>query len=114
VLYRRRLVLQLLVTILRNHSFPYFNSVKHDPRYFWQPGRLKRVQAIGWTVEEHGLAQVSCNISDCTVTKLHEVFEEVCKDATVSDDFQDNLESSAARCRFSPGMPRDRRLHVAD
>ena len=48
-----------------------------------QRGRLKCVQAIGWYLEESGICQVSTNITDCDVTKLHQVFEEVKKDAKV-------------------------------
>uniref|UniRef100_S4RQ34 Formimidoyltransferase-cyclodeaminase n=1 Tax=Petromyzon marinus TaxID=7757 RepID=S4RQ34_PETMA len=46
-----------------------------------QPGRLRCVQAIGWYLEEQDLAQVSTNILDHEVTPMHEVYEEVCKDA---------------------------------
>ena len=48
-----------------------------------QPGRLKHVQAIGWYLEEANMAQVSVNITDHTVTQIHKVHEEVCKDAEV-------------------------------
>jgi len=44
-------------------------------------GRLKCVQAIGWYLRESDICQVSTNITDCDVTKLHQVFEEVKKDA---------------------------------
>ncbi|XP_078085378.1 formimidoyltransferase-cyclodeaminase [Mustelus asterias] len=46
-----------------------------------QPGRLNKVQAIGWYLEEANIAQVSTNLLDFEVTALHTVFEEVCKDA---------------------------------
>ncbi len=40
-----------------------------------QPGRLKAVRAIGWQVEEYGLAQVSINLEDFHVTPPHVAFE---------------------------------------
>ncbi|XP_072340139.1 formimidoyltransferase-cyclodeaminase isoform X2 [Scyliorhinus torazame] len=46
-----------------------------------KPGRLNKVQAIGWYLEEANFAQVSINLLDFEVTALHTVFEEVCKDA---------------------------------
>ena len=50
-----------------------------------QPGRLKAVQALGWYLEEANLAQVSVNINDFEITPIHVVYEEVCKDAEVSN-----------------------------
>ncbi|MEE8524155.1 MAG: glutamate formimidoyltransferase, partial [Thermoanaerobaculia bacterium] len=43
----------------------------------WQPGTLRGVKAIGWYLEEYGIAQVSLNITDLKATPLHTVFEEV-------------------------------------
>ncbi len=40
-----------------------------------QPGLLKGVKAIGWYIEEYGIAQVSINITDIAASPLHEVFE---------------------------------------
>ncbi len=40
-----------------------------------QPGRLKAVRAIGWWVEEYGLAQVSINLEDFHTTPPHIAFE---------------------------------------
>uniref|UniRef100_A0A8D1W6V5 Formimidoyltransferase-cyclodeaminase n=1 Tax=Sus scrofa TaxID=9823 RepID=A0A8D1W6V5_PIG len=48
-----------------------------------QPGRLKKVQAIGWYLDEKNLAQVSTNLLDFEVTGLHTVFEETCREAQV-------------------------------
>jgi glutamate formiminotransferase/formiminotetrahydrofolate cyclodeaminase len=45
------------------------------------PGSLKAVKAIGWYIEEYGLAQVSMNLTDLTVTPLHTAFDEVCRAA---------------------------------
>uniref|UniRef100_A0A8D2JPL4 Formimidoyltransferase-cyclodeaminase n=1 Tax=Sciurus vulgaris TaxID=55149 RepID=A0A8D2JPL4_SCIVU len=46
-----------------------------------QPGRLRKVQGIGWYLEEKNLAQVSMNLLDFEVTGLHTVFEETCREA---------------------------------
>ncbi|XP_023571828.1 formimidoyltransferase-cyclodeaminase isoform X2 [Octodon degus] len=48
-----------------------------------QPGRLKKVQGIGWYLEEKNLAQVSMNLLDFEVMGLHTVFEETCREAQV-------------------------------
>jgi glutamate formiminotransferase/formiminotetrahydrofolate cyclodeaminase len=45
------------------------------------PGTLKAVKAIGWFIEEYGIAQVSMNLTDLSVTPLHVAFEEVCRKA---------------------------------
>lgn len=47
----------------------------------WIPGTLKGCKAIGWFIEEYGIAQVSMNITDMNVTPLHMAFEEVCRAA---------------------------------
>ena len=49
----------------------------------FQPGRLKKVQAIGWYVEDYNIAQVSTNISDYNVSPMNIVYEEVKQDAKV-------------------------------
>ena len=45
------------------------------------PGTLKAVKAIGWYIEEYGIAQVSMNLTDLAVTPLHVAFDEVCRQA---------------------------------
>lgn len=45
------------------------------------PGSLKKVRAIGWFIEEYGIAQISMNLTDITVTPLHIAFDEVCEKA---------------------------------
>ncbi|MBR0297723.1 MAG: glutamate formimidoyltransferase [Bacteroidales bacterium] len=47
----------------------------------WIPGTLKGCKAIGWYIDEYGIAQVSMNITDITLTPLHIAFEEVCRAA---------------------------------
>lgn len=46
-----------------------------------QAGTLKGVKAIGWFIEEYGIAQISMNITDAKVSPLHIAFEECCKSA---------------------------------
>ncbi len=46
-----------------------------------RPGTLKATKAIGWFIEEYGIAQVSMNITDIAVTPLHVAFDEVCRKA---------------------------------
>ena len=47
----------------------------------WQPGTLKGCKAIGWFIDEYGIAQVSMNITDIEQTPLHVAYEEVCRAA---------------------------------
>ena len=41
----------------------------------WEPGLLKGVKAVGWTIPEYGCAQVSINLTDLDETPLHVVFD---------------------------------------
>ena len=43
------------------------------------PGTLKGTKAIGWYIDEYGIAQVSMNITDIKTTPLHVAFDEVCR-----------------------------------
>ena len=47
----------------------------------WIPGTLKGCKAIGWYIDEYGIAQVSMNITDIDQVPLHVAFEEVCRAA---------------------------------
>ncbi|MDO8632013.1 MAG: glutamate formimidoyltransferase, partial [Phycisphaerales bacterium] len=47
----------------------------------WEPGSLKAVKAIGWYIEEYGVAQISINLTNLSVTPLHVAFDECCKKA---------------------------------
>ncbi len=47
----------------------------------FEPGMLKSVKAIGWFIEEYGIAQISMNLTDITICKVHEAFEAVKKKA---------------------------------
>jgi len=44
-------------------------------------GACKSVKAIGWFIEEYGVAQISMNLTDINISPLHKVFEECCKSA---------------------------------
>jgi glutamate formiminotransferase/formiminotetrahydrofolate cyclodeaminase len=47
----------------------------------WIPGALKSVKAIGWFIEEYGIAQISINLTDISVTSIHACFDEACRRA---------------------------------
>jgi len=44
----------------------------------WTPGSLKACKAIGWFIEEYGIAQVSINLTNISITPVHVAFEEAC------------------------------------
>jgi glutamate formiminotransferase/formiminotetrahydrofolate cyclodeaminase len=46
------------------------------------PGSLKSVKAIGWFIEEYGIAQISINLTNINITPVHIAFDEVCKKAS--------------------------------
>src|SRR5205085_5166304 len=46
-----------------------------------QPGTCKSVKAIGWYIEEYGIAQVSMNLTNINITPLHIAFDECEKSA---------------------------------
>ncbi len=52
---------------------------KGDPVYI--PGSLKAVKGIGWFIEEYGVAQISMNLTNISITPVHIAFDEVCKKA---------------------------------
>jgi glutamate formiminotransferase/formiminotetrahydrofolate cyclodeaminase len=45
------------------------------------PGKLKAVKGIGWYIEEYGIAQISYNLTNISITSMHEAFDESCKAA---------------------------------
>lgn len=47
----------------------------------WLPGTLKGCKAIGWYIDEYGIAQVSMNVTNITTTPVHVAFDEVCAKA---------------------------------
>lgn len=52
-----------------------------DGNDIWEPGTLKGCKAIGWYIDEYGIAQVSMNITDIDATPLHIAYEEVSRAA---------------------------------
>ena len=53
-----------------------------DGNQIWIPGTLKGCKAIGWYIDEYGIAQVSMNITDIDAVPLHIAYEEVCRAAS--------------------------------
>ena len=54
-----------------------------DGKKIMRPGTLKATKAIGWYIEEYGIAQVSMNITNIGITPLHKAFDEVCRCAAL-------------------------------
>ena len=52
---------------------------KGNPVYI--PGTLKEVKAIGWFIEEYGIAQISMNLTNISITPVHVAFDEVVEKA---------------------------------
>ena len=57
-------------------------NIEVDGKKVNQPGTLKSVKAIGWFIEEYGVAQISMNLTNINVTPVHIAFDEVCTRAT--------------------------------
>ena len=55
--------------------------VKKGEKSIQVPGTLKAVKAIGWYIEEYGIAQISMNLTNIRVTPVHVAFDEVCRAA---------------------------------
>jgi len=45
------------------------------------PGKLKAVKGIGWYIDEYGIAQISYNLTNISITSMHVAFDETCKAA---------------------------------
>lgn len=45
------------------------------------PGKLKAIKGIGWYIEEYGIAQISYNLTNISITPMHIAFDESCKAA---------------------------------
>lgn len=52
---------------------------KGNPVY--EPGLLKCVKGIGWFIEEYGIAQISYNLTNISVTPIHVAFDSTCERA---------------------------------
>jgi glutamate formiminotransferase / formiminotetrahydrofolate cyclodeaminase len=59
---------------------PITGKIKKDEsgKDIWIPGSLKACKAIGWFIEEYGIAQVSINLTNISITPVHVAFEEAC------------------------------------
>lgn len=57
--------------------------IKEGEKSVQVPGTLKAVKAIGWYIEEYGIAQISMNLTNIAVTPVHAAFDEVCRAAEV-------------------------------
>jgi glutamate formiminotransferase/formiminotetrahydrofolate cyclodeaminase len=59
---------------------PITGKIKKDEsgNEVWTPGSLKACKAIGWYIEEYGIAQVSINLTNISITPVHVAFEEAC------------------------------------
>jgi glutamate formiminotransferase/formiminotetrahydrofolate cyclodeaminase len=62
---------------------PFTGKIKKDKQgnEIWIPGALKACKAIGWYIEEYGIAQVSINLTNISITPVHVAFEAACKSA---------------------------------
>ncbi len=56
-------------------------NIEVDNKKINQPGTLKSVKAIGWFIEEYGVAQISMNLININTTPVHIAFDEVCSKA---------------------------------
>ena len=56
-------------------------TIEKDGKKINQPGTLKSVKAIGWFIEEYGVAQISMNLTNINITPVHVAFDEVCAKA---------------------------------
>jgi glutamate formiminotransferase/formiminotetrahydrofolate cyclodeaminase len=57
-------------------------TVEENGKKVNKPGTLKAVKAIGWFIEEYGVAQISMNLTNINTTPVHIAFDEVCTRAT--------------------------------
>lgn len=62
---------------------PVTGKIKKDENgeTVYMPGTLKACKAIGWYIEEYGIAQVSINLTNISITPVHVAFEAACKSA---------------------------------
>src|SRR5215470_981216 len=54
-------------------------TLKEGDKTVQVPGTLKSVKAIGWFIEEYGVAQISMNMKNIRITPVHIAFDEVCR-----------------------------------
>ena len=56
-------------------------TLKEGEKTIQVPGTLKSVKAIGWYIEEYGIAQISMNLTNIRLTPVHIAFDETCRKA---------------------------------
>lgn len=56
---------------------PVVNDANGEPMR--EPGLLKCVKGIGWYIEEYGIAQLSLNLTNISVTPVHTAFDAACE-----------------------------------
>ncbi len=56
-------------------------KLDENGKEIWIPGALKACKAIGWFIEEYGIAQISINLTNISITPVHVAFEETCNRA---------------------------------
>jgi glutamate formiminotransferase/formiminotetrahydrofolate cyclodeaminase len=68
---------------IKREGDPLTGRIKKDAQGepVYEPGLLKAVKAIGWYIDEYGIAQISINLTDISVTPLHKVFDTACERA---------------------------------
>src|SRR5450432_2503169 len=68
---------------IKREGNPVYGSIVTDQngKPVMVPGTLKSVKAIGWFIKEYGVAQISMNLTNLSVTPLHIAFDEVCRKA---------------------------------
>jgi glutamate formiminotransferase/formiminotetrahydrofolate cyclodeaminase len=68
---------------LKRRGHPLTGEIERDAHGepVWEPGSLEKVKAIGWFIEEYGVAQISMNLTDIEVTPIHVAFDEVARRA---------------------------------
>lgn len=82
-------------------------NLREQGRGDGKPGRLKEVKALGWNVDEYGMAQISMNLTNYNVTPIHIAFEEAKKDA-------DELNIALAGSEVVGLVPLEAMLQAAD
>ena len=60
---------------------PVVNDQEGNPMR--EPGLLKCVKGIGWYIEEYGIAQLSLNLTNISITTVHEAFDAACERSIV-------------------------------
>ena len=84
--------------MLRPRTRPATHPEAEDDKNKRDTPGWRAVKAVGWWVEEYGIAQVSMNLDDFTVTPPHVAFEECVRKARAASagTSPDSAKASAA------------------